>query len=135
MANKSTLLYSCLALMLSVGTISCQRQQKGPAKIEFETLSHDFGMVNADSMVCCDFHFKNSGGQELVIDDVLPDCHCTKISLPTSYLQPGEESVIHVAFDGSHFMTGQQDKTILVRTNDADNPETELTFTAYIIHR
>ncbi len=119
-----------------------------PAKIEIENPSYDFGTVSqAEGVVSTTFTIKNTGGSELIIDNMDTSCMCTSASLvyngvegpkfgmsmhgdnPKDYslaIPPGDSAQLKVYFDP--MAHGKQDKpkisvtrTVTIISNDPVN--------------
>jgi hypothetical protein len=106
-------------------------ERTNPAKIKFDSLTHDFGNIKVGDIKEFDFVFKNIGGSDLKILQASSTCGCTA-STPDQYLtKPGERSFIHVAFD-SKGRSGKQQKKITVITNDPENQTIMLTISCFI---
>ena len=105
---------------------------EGP-KIEFNTISYDFGRVYEGERVGWYFKYKNSGDQNLVLLNVSAGCGCTIPDYSKEPLAPGKEGEIKVVFD-SNGRSGHQDKSVSVETNGKPRL-IELTITADIIEK
>lgn len=101
------------------------------AKVHFETINHDFGVVKPRGSVEFSYPIENIGKADLVIRRAKPSCGCTVAKLEKSVLKPGEKTVVKVIFTTTG-LSGQQAKSVIVICNDPDNPVTMLNFTAKI---
>lgn len=108
-----------------------EEQKMNPPKIEFATVSHDFGEMKQGAKVTFDYHFKNTGKSDLVIRRTKASCGCTAADPEKQILKPGESSFIKVNFDATG-MLGDQHKTVMVICNDPETSLTILTFTAKV---
>ena len=90
----------------------------------------DVGSVPKGDKVTQDFEIRNDGNAALEITDVKPACGCTVASYDRTIL-PGKTGKVHVVVDTASF-TGPVAKGVTVFTNDASNPQVELTVRAKI---
>lgn len=85
-------------------------------EIEFNTLTHDFGVVTEGEKIACVFTFTNKGQGSLVINSASASCGCTVPEFSKKPLRTGEKGTIEVIFSTSGF-GGIQTKTITVQSN------------------
>lgn len=97
-----------------------------PPKIEIAQPQFDFGVVPEGTRVKHDFEVLNSGGTELIIQQVVPSCGCTAAVAQDPKVPPGGKSVIHVEFDTTGF-SGEKAKQARINTNDPVTPSTFVT--------
>jgi hypothetical protein len=90
----------------------------------------DVGSVAKGDKVTHDFEIRNDGNAALEITDVKPACGCTVASYDRT-IPPGKTGKVHVVVDTANF-TGPVAKGVTVFTNDAANPQVELTVRAKI---
>lgn len=88
--------------------------------------NHDFGTVESGPIVEHAFPVRNLGTETVYISSVSAPCGCTAALLSSAYLAPGEEGRVQVSFD-TYGLSGEQSKTVVVRSNDPTNPELTLT--------
>src|SRR3954471_10193522 len=77
------------------------------------------------------FKYENKGDKPVHFNAVRPSCGCTTAALPKNDVAPGEKGEITATFNIGD-RTGLQQKTITVETDDAQQPQTVLTFKANI---
>lgn len=106
-----------------------QKINNSPAKIKFETETHDFGTLQQGEKVEYNFYFKNIGGKELKITEVDASCGCTIAEYDKIAIKFNEKSKIKIIFDSYGFRNNQY-KTIKVKTNS--NQEIELIIAAFV---
>jgi hypothetical protein len=111
-------------------TAALMAQPNGP-KISFNAINHDFGTIAENSIVSYDYIVANKGTDTLNITDVRPGCGCTAAKPEKNIIMPGDSTMIHIEFN-SIGRSGSQHKYIYVFSNDKENPEIRLTFSAYI---
>lgn len=102
----------------AAGPGSVQPTNVPTAKIQFESLVHDFGKVKAGDPVKLTFWFTNVGTQVLEVTGVQPQCGCTVAGEWTKKVDPGKPGIIPVQFNTANYH-GQVFKTITVTCNDA----------------
>jgi len=88
--------------------------------MEFETTSHDFGMIVKGEKVANTFKFKNTGGADLIITDATATCGCTVPKYSRKPIKPGQEGEIEVIFNSAG-RDGSQHKSISILTNAQPN--------------
>lgn len=87
---------------------------------------HDFGTVENGPVVTHDFRLRNMGSDTVEIRSVEASCGCTAVLASSAYLAPGEEGGVQVALD-TYRLSGEQAKSVVVRSNDPIRPELPLT--------
>ena len=93
---------------------------QNPAQIKFEKTTHNFGTFSEkEPVVSCVFTFTNVGEQALVINQAVASCGCTVPKYSKEPIQPGEQGVIEVLYNGTGKSLGFFKKSITVRTNGA----------------
>ena len=100
------------------------------AKIEFDTLSFDFGRIYEGEVVAWNFGYTNRGDRDLVLTEVKATCGCTSPEYSNQPLAPGKKGSVRIAFD-SGGRTGRQYETVSVSSN-TDPGITELIITAIV---
>lgn len=86
----------------------------------------DFGLVDQTSNVEHTFILKNTGTLTLEITRAQPSCGCTVADITQKEIPPGGESRISTRFSTAG-RTGPQHKTIVVMSNDPEQPQYTLT--------
>ncbi|MCE1165036.1 MAG: DUF1573 domain-containing protein [Bacteroidetes bacterium] len=96
-------------------------------KIVFKEDSHDFGNVPRGPELQYNFKFTNKGNSNLNIERVQTSCGCTGATVgeKTDYAK-NESGEIKVNFS-TQGREGHQEKTIIVYSNDPQNPQKVLT--------
>ncbi|MBM3420733.1 MAG: DUF1573 domain-containing protein [Bacteroidetes bacterium] len=85
-------------------------------EIEFNTLTHDFGVLTEGEKIACVFTFTNKGEGSLVINSASASCGCTVPQFSKKPLRNGEKGTMEVVFNTAGF-GGIQTKTITVQSN------------------
>lgn len=102
-------------------------------KLDFETVSYDFGRINEGDRVNTTFKFKNAGPNALLISSALASCGCTVPTWSRRPIPAGEKGDMLVQFD-SQGKQGEVTKTVNVTAN-TQPPITVLTIKATVIPR
>lgn len=86
--------------------------------IKFQKKMFDFDTIAIGGNAKCQFVFKNSGNEPLLLSNVITSCGCTVAKWSRNPISPGDKGYITVSYDTSS--PGSFRKTILVKSN-ADN--------------
>ncbi|MDR1346497.1 MAG: DUF1573 domain-containing protein [Bacteroidales bacterium] len=115
-----------IALMLTAG-ISAQDAEKGKKEkvkepeITFENVVYDYGMINKGADGTCEFRFKNTGKEDLILSRVHPSCGCTALDdWPKEPIKKNKTGTIKVKYNNMHIV-GPFQKTITVESNAVNN--------------
>ena len=108
-------------------------QLMGP-KISTQESEFDFGDIVEGELVSHKFSVYNTGDDVLKIEKVKASCGCTVAKPQKDELAPGEMTDINVEFNSAR-RNGHQQKFVYVFSNDPNNPELRLSFTANIISK
>lgn len=84
--------------------------------LTFDNPLHDFGDVIKGTVKYHTFTFRNTGGEDLVIE-IATGCSCTTIDYPTLPIPTGETGEIKIKFDSSQKELGLVDVDIDVIAN------------------
>jgi len=108
--------FSLIALfsMLSMATFAQS------AEMTFTKLEHDYGTINKNDNGNCEFTFKNSGKEPIIITDVRSSCGCTVPAWTKEPVMPGKTGSIKVRYATDRI--GVIDKQITVISNAANSP-------------
>jgi hypothetical protein len=101
-------------------------------KISFSETTYHFGDVPQNATVTHNFEIKNTGDEVLKINKVRASCGCTAAKPDKSALEPGETTMLKVDFHTSQ-RRGEQRKYVYVFSNDPENPQYRLKFTANVL--
>ena len=125
-------LIAIFAIMFSVVNNSKLAASINGPRIMFDETKHDFGKVPQGPQVQYVFKFTNKGNQSLHIEKVQASCGCTGTAMDEKMdYSKGESGEIKVTFN-TEGREGKQEKTIMVYSNDAKEPQKVLSFTAEI---
>jgi hypothetical protein len=115
-----------IALMLVAG-ISAQNAENSKKKqiqepeITFESTVHDYGTINKGADGACEFRFKNTGKEDLVLSKVQPSCGCTALDdWPKEPIKKNKTGVIKIKYNNMHIV-GPFQKVITVESNAVNN--------------
>ncbi|HNQ13278.1 MAG TPA: DUF1573 domain-containing protein [Bacteroidia bacterium] len=102
------------------------------ALMVFDETSHHFGTVKEGNVVTHRFTFKNTGTQELIINNARASCGCTVPEFTKTPVKPGASGWIDVSFK-SEGRSGMESKTISVVSNAVPSTRV-LTISAEVVH-
>jgi hypothetical protein len=119
MENRG-LTWIAVAALVSVATLAtAQEPAEGPRLVVPEKIL-DQGEVAKGEVVEANFKLVNEGTETLVVKAVRPTCGCTVADFDRE-IQPGGEGWIKAKLDTEDF-SGPVSKSILIMTNDPDEP-------------
>jgi len=129
MKRVSTVIW-LFSLIFFVGGLSAVAQETKEVKkggkspeISFDYLEYDYGTIYEGDPGECEFTFKNTGKEPLVLSQVYSSCGCTVPSWPKDPIMPGKTSSIKVKYNTR---VGAINKTITVISNAEEKPKVEL---------
>lgn len=105
---------------------SC-KHNSGPAEITLEDSVIDLGTYPSTEMRQFSYTFRNTGGEELFIENIIPDCSCIHLDFNSSVVLPGEKRTINVTYDARPEFHGELEHEICIYSN-AHNGSKILTF-------
>ena len=100
-------------------------------KITFPGSPWDFGEMLQSQKVLHKFEVRNAGKDTLFISRVKPACGCTSAPLTKDVVGPGESIWMDVTFNSKRF-SGLVNKSVMFYSNDPEQPDAQLAFTATI---
>jgi hypothetical protein len=110
----------------------------GQPQINLETTHFDFGDVVNGEILSRDILVSNDGDEAIIAQSVSTTCGCTTATLEPMTIPPGGSANLHITFDsGAHGpeLTGQLTRQIFITSNDPNQPEAMVEFTANIIDK
>ncbi len=116
-----------------VAKLSNQNPELAP-KIKLEKNIIDFGELEEGSVKETTIKIKNIGKSKLEIRDIKSSCGCTAVLISNSVIEPGKEIGMEVKLD-TKGREGALVRTVLLFTNDPDNPKQVITVSAKIIRK
>lgn len=120
-----------LIILLTIAFNYSEAQIRGP-KISFSEMEFDFGDVPQGPGVEHNFVVTNTGDALLDIQRVKASCGCTVAKLEKDKLEPNESTNIKVSFS-TYGRTGMNEKYVYVNSNDPENEQVRLKFTANVV--
>ena len=91
-------------------------------EIYFENTTHDYGNIQYNSDGLCEFTFKNTGKEPLLLTNVKASCGCATPTWPKEPIKKGKKGTIVVKYNTK--ITGSFTKTIRVYSNAKTSPVT-----------
>jgi len=102
---------------------AAKKRKKKYAKIEFETLEHDFGTITEGDTIYHKFEFINAGKIPLDITSAKGTCGCARPSFPFIAVDPGDSGFIGVQYISIN-KEGNEAPEITVTSNGSAQPIT-----------
>jgi len=84
-------------------------------EITFENEMHDYGTIKQGADGGCEFKFKNTGKDPLIISNAKGSCGCTVPTWPKEPIMKGQTGVIKVHYDTKR--VGAFTKTVTLNSN------------------
>src|SRR5687768_8406144 len=91
------------------------KENPNAAEITFESETHDYGTIKQGADGSCEFKFKNTGKDPLVITNAKGSCGCTVPTWPKEPIMKGQTGVIKVHYDTKR--VGAFTKTVTINSN------------------
>jgi hypothetical protein len=102
--------------------INTNQDTKNHPEIYFENTTHDYGTIEYKGDGTCEFTFKNTGKEPLLLTNVKASCGCTTPTWPKSPIKKGKKGTIVVKYNTR--IIGAFTKTIRVYSNAKTSPVT-----------
>ena len=115
-------------LVYNVNAFS-QVSTEGP-RIEFTSDFHDYDTINRGSGGYCEFSFRNTGSEPLIITSASSSCGCTTPEFSRKAILPNKTGKIKVKYDTE--VLGNFRKTIVVKSNAVNSPISVLRIKGYV---
>ena len=105
------------SLMVSAQSESVNNETKNPNApvITFDKVVHDYGTIYQGSDGKCEFVFKNTGKEPLILSKPRSSCGCTVPQWPKQPILPGESDKITVTYNTKKI--GVINKTVTIYSN------------------
>ncbi|MGK9476022.1 DUF1573 domain-containing protein [Melioribacter sp. OK-6-Me] len=116
-----------------VAKLSNQNPESAP-KIKLEKNIIDFGEIEEGSVKEATVKIKNAGKSKLEIRNIKSSCGCTAVLISNPVIEPGKEIGMKVKLD-TKGREGELVRTVVLFTNDPDNPKQVITVSAKIIRK
>jgi hypothetical protein len=95
--------------------INTNQDTQDMPEIYFENTTYDYGNIEFNSDGLCEFTFKNTGKEPLLLTNVKASCGCTTPTWPKEPIKKGDSGTIVVKYNTK--LTGAFTKTIRVSSN------------------
>jgi hypothetical protein len=92
-----------------------QKDNPSAPEISFENEIYDYGTIKQGANGGCEFKFKNTGKDPLVISNARGSCGCTVPTWPKEPIMKGQTGVIKVHYDTHR--VGAFTKTVTINSN------------------
>ena len=120
---KKLFILSILFIGALAMNVNAQAEVQSGAKIEFTKEVHDYGKIKYNGDPYCNFEFKNTGDQPLIISNSKGSCGCTVPTWPKEPIAPGATGSIKVKYDTKR--PGPISKSVTI-TSNAVNASTKV---------
>ena len=80
-------------------TSAVKKENPNAPEIAFESEVHDYGTIKQGADGTCEFKFKNTGKEPLIISNAKGSCGCTVPTYPKEPIMKGQTGVIKVHYD------------------------------------
>jgi hypothetical protein len=121
------IILSLIVILTALGVyaqeeINTNQDSKDLPEIYFDKTTHDFGKIKYMGDGTCEFTFKNTGKEPLLLTNVRASCGCTTPTWPKEPIKKGEKGTITVKYNTR--IIGNFTKTIRVYSNAKSSPVT-----------
>ena len=99
--------------------INTNQDTQDMPEIYFENTTFDYGTIEYNSSGTCEFTFKNTGKEPLLLTNVKASCGCTTPTWPKEPIKKGKKGTIVVKYNTK--ITGSFTKSIRVYSNAKTN--------------
>src|SRR6187401_1771045 len=122
--KKASLIFALLVAVSFIGygqdavtADSAKKQADNPnaPELTFENETHDYGTIKQGADGGCEFKFKNTGKEPLVISNAKGSCGCTVPTWPKEPIMKGQTGTIKVHYDTKR--VGAFTKTVTLESN------------------
>ncbi len=110
----SVIIFAMAIITLNAQDATVPVNPNGP-DIQFSKTTHDYGTIMQGADGNCEFKFKNTGKEPLILSNVISSCGCTVPSWTREPIMPGKEGSIKVKYDTNRI--GIISKQITVMSN------------------
>ena len=124
-------MFTFFAVNAQTTTTTPPTSNPNSAEITFESLVHDYGVLEKGADGNCEFKFKNTGKEPLILSNVTTSCGCTVPSWPKEPILPGKSGVIKVNYTKTNIV-GTISKQITVLSN-ATSPSVVLSIKGSVV--
>ncbi len=117
---KHFITFFTVLLMIAGNQIKGQDTDKNAPVAEFDKKVHNYGTIERGSDGTCEFTFKNTGKEPLVLSNVRSSCGCTTPNWTREPVKKGDEGTIKVRYNTR--IVGSFNKSITIYSNASNNP-------------
>ena len=107
--------HNATAQDVAPATIEVKADNPNAAEITFENETHDYGTIKQGADGTCEFKFKNTGKEPLIISNAKGSCGCTVPTWPKEPIMKGQTGSIKVHYDTKR--VGAFTKTVTLNSN------------------
>lgn len=122
-----------MALGAALGLMSCDKAGRSAANapvIEIEMDYFDFGGIESDAIAEDFVRVYNRGKSDLVISQVITECHCTEGEMLEQVIPAGGEGVLRITVNPARIVGPSSSKMLLILSNDPETPAAEIKVSA-----
>ncbi|MGC9375210.1 MAG: DUF1573 domain-containing protein [Bacteroidales bacterium] len=121
------IILSLIVILTTLGVyaqeeINTNQDSKDLPEIYFDKTTHDFGKIKYMGDGTCEFTFKNTGKEPLLLTNVRASCGCTTPTWPKEPIKKGKKGTITVKYNTR--IIGNFTKSIRVYSNAKSSPVT-----------
>lgn len=128
--NTSLRILFLTMICITFATLSTNAQETTTPKtkskapnIQFDKTVHDYGHIMQTNSGECEFKFKNTGKEALILSNVFSSCGCTVPVWPKEPIMPGKSDIIKVKYNTNRLGTINKKVTVV---SNAENGAIEL---------
>ena len=107
--------HNATAQDVAPATVEVKADNPNAAEITFENETHDYGTIKQGADGTCEFKFKNTGKEPLIISNAKGSCGCTVPTWPKEPILKGQTGSIKVHYDTKR--VGAFTKTVTLNSN------------------
>jgi len=125
---KTTFLSLAFALFGMVTLNAQQAEQNWTPNISFDKETHDYGTIKNGADGTCEFTFKNTGKEPLLISNARGSCGCTVPEWPKEPIGPGQSSAIKVSYDTKRTGAINKNVTLTIQNVGKDKSSSKMLY-------
>lgn len=116
--------------LLTTALMALMASSTNAQRLSVTSTTVDVGRTGYEIPVTATFELRNRGLRKLVIENVKPDCYCTKVEYPKGEIGIGDKFTIRMTYDASQL--GHFNKQAAVVSNGSKKP-VYLTMTGVVL--
>jgi hypothetical protein len=127
---KKTIFTIAFALIavVAVNAQPATTDQNWVPPLEFDKETHDYGTIKNASDGTCEFRFKNTGKEPILITNAKGSCGCTVPEYPKEPIAPGKSAAIKVTYDTKRTGAINKNVTLTVANVSKDKTGTKMLY-------